>query len=239
MSFAFDPGQLSLSKGHFIDGAYGQAADEIEVLSPSNGALIGAVPCADAEMVSCAREIADALAARLMGRFAQHCPAVTHTEVPGSCPIISERRVARIDAIVREPVGQGAEILCGGKHFDHEGRSYQPTLLAGVARSNPAVTEEISGPVAMFESFESDEETMDLARHPTYGPGAGVFTRDLSRAMRVRQIPEARTVWINRYGRSRDHILPTGGWTASGLGKDLGREAYLANRRVKSVLIDL
>ncbi|WP_460275410.1 hypothetical protein [Celeribacter sp. ULVN23_4] len=46
-------------------------------------------------------------------------------------------------------------------------------------------------------------------------------------------------VWINGCGRSRDYILPTGGWKASGLGKDLGREAYHANRRMKSVLADL
>ncbi|EEX11934.1 aldehyde dehydrogenase [Citreicella sp. SE45] len=63
--------------------------------------------------------------------------------------------------------------------------------------------------------------------------------RDVSRALRVSRRLEAGTVWINRYGRSRDHLLPTGGWKASDLGKDLGREAYLANRRSKSVLIDL
>lgn len=57
--------------------------------------------------------------------------------------------------------------------------------------------------------------------------------------MRLVASLQAGTVWVNRYGRSRDHILPTGGWKASGLGKDLGREAYLANRRTKSVLIDL
>ncbi|TGS08425.1 aldehyde dehydrogenase family protein, partial [Mesorhizobium sp. M2E.F.Ca.ET.209.01.1.1] len=50
---------------------------------------------------------------------------------------------------------------------------------------------------------------------------------------------EAGTVWVNRYSRSRDHILPTGGYKRSGIGKDLGREAYLANRRTKSVLISL
>jgi aldehyde dehydrogenase (NAD+) len=50
---------------------------------------------------------------------------------------------------------------------------------------------------------------------------------------------QAGTVWVNRYGRSRDHILPTGGYKHSGIGKDLGRDAYLANRRTKSVLIGL
>ena len=41
-------------------------------------------------------------------------------------------------------------------------------------------------------------------------------------------------MWVNRYGRSRDHILPTGGYKSSGIGKDLGREAYLANRKSKA-----
>lgn len=49
----------------------------------------------------------------------------------------------------------------------------------------------------------------------------------------------AGTVWIHCYDRSQDHILPTGGSKGSGLGKDLGREAFLANRRTTSVLIDL
>ena len=84
-----------------------------------------------------------------------------------------------------------------------------------------------------------EEEALALADHPTYGLCAGVYTRDLSRALRAMKRIEAGTVWVNRYGRSRDHILPTGGYKASGLGKDLGREAFHANRRSKSVLIDI
>ena len=49
---------------------------------------------------------------------------------------------------------------------------------------------------------------------------------------------EAGTVWVNRYGRSADLVIPTGGYKRSGIGKDLGREAYEANLRSKSVLID-
>jgi tRNA modification GTPase len=82
-------------------------------------------------------------------------------------------------------------------------------------------------------------EALALADHPTYGLAAGLCTRDLSRAMRLMRALQVGTVWINRYGRSRDHILPTGGYKSSGMGKDLGRDAYHANRRAKSVLIDL
>jgi aldehyde dehydrogenase (NAD+) len=45
-------------------------------------------------------------------------------------------------------------------------------------------------------------------------------------------------VWVNRYGRSDDFVLPTGGFKRSGMGKDLGRQAYEANLRHKTVLID-
>ena len=183
--------------------------------------------------------IAEALAGRLAERFRRHHPAETWAGAPGFSPIISERQLSRIDGIVQAAVGRGAEILAGGGRFDRNGSFYRPTLIGGVTADNPAVTEEIFGPVATFQTFETEEEAMALAAHPTYGLCAGLFTRDLSRAMRLTRRLEAGTVWVNRYGRSRDHILPTGGWKASGLGKDLGREAFLANRRTKSVLIDL
>jgi aldehyde dehydrogenase (NAD+) len=66
-----------------------------------------------------------------------------------------------------------------------------------------------------------------------------VHTRDLGRAMRAMRSLQAGTVWINRYGRSSDFIIPTGGYKQSGIGKDLGRQAYESNLRLKSVLIDL
>ncbi len=195
--------------------------------------------CVAGSRIIVAREIADELAARLAERFRAFRPADTFAADPGFCPIISDRQLQRIDSIVQAGAKQGGEIMCGGAQFDHAGSFYQPTLIAGVDAANPAVTEEIFGPVATFQTFETEEEAMQLADHPTYGLCAGLFTRDLSRALRLSRKLKAGTVWINRYGRSRDHILPTGGWKASGLGKDLGREAYHANRRTKSVLVDL
>ncbi len=183
--------------------------------------------------------IAEPLAARLRDRFRAETPVETLAGRDGLSPIISAAQMGRIHGIVTAAQERGAEILCGGAPFERAGSFYQPTLLAGVAADNPAVTEEIFGPVATFQTFHGEEEAMALAAHPTYGLAAGLFTRDLSRALRLTRRLEAGTVWVNRYGRSQDHILPTGGWKASGLGKDLGREAYLANRRSKSVLIGL
>ncbi|WP_339115186.1 aldehyde dehydrogenase family protein [Thioclava sp. GXIMD2076] len=195
--------------------------------------------CVAGSRILVAASVADELAAKLMVEFAKQVPDVTHAGSVGFSPIISARQMGRIDSIVQAARAQGGEILCGGAAFDREGSFYQPTIIGGVDETNPAVTEEIFGPVATFQTFESEEDAMAQAAHDTYGLCAGLFTRDLSRALRLGGRLEAGTVWINRYGRSRDHILPTGGWKASGLGKDLGREAYRANRRTKSVLIDL
>jgi aldehyde dehydrogenase (NAD+) len=56
--------------------------------------------------------------------------------------------------------------------------------------------------------------------------------------MRAMRGIAAGTVWVNRYGRSGDMIIPTGGFKQSGIGKDLGRQALEASMRYKSVLID-
>jgi len=195
--------------------------------------------CVAGSRLIVAEEIADALSeaiARYMGNIK---PGVTWDENTQYSPIISERQICRIDEIVQKAVRLGAQSVVGGKRMDREGYFYEPTLLRGVDESSPAVTEEIFGPVLTIQTFSEEDEALALADHPTYGLAAGLFTRNLSRAMRVTKSLQAGTIWVNRYGRSRDHILPTGGYKSSGIGKDLGREAYLANRKSKSVLIDL
>ncbi|BCH60972.1 aldehyde dehydrogenase [Agrobacterium vitis] len=154
-------------------------------------------------------------------------------------PIISQRQRERIDSIVKAAIDAGAECLTGGDIMEGDGYFYTPTLLSHVDQHSPAVTQEIFGPVLTMQTFEHEDEALALADHPTYGLCAGLFTRDLSRALRLTRALQAGTVWVNRYGRSRDHILPTGGYKQSGIGKDLGREAYHANRKSKSVLIGL
>lgn len=154
-------------------------------------------------------------------------------------PIISQRQRERIDSIVKAAIDAGAECLTGGDIMEGDGYFYTPTLLSHVDQHSPAVTQEIFGPVLTMQAFEHEDEALALADHPTYGLCAGLFTRDLSRALRLTRALQAGTVWVNRYGRSRDHILPTGGYKQSGIGKDLGREAYHANRKSKSVLIGL
>lgn len=183
--------------------------------------------------------VADALVEALRRGMSGAQAGPTWSEDSSFSPIISRKQMDRIDGLVRMSVAEGAQLVTGGAPMDGRGYFYQPTILTNVSDGTTAVNEEIFGPVLTIQTFANEEEAVSLARHPTYGLAAGLYTRDLSRAVRVVKRIEAGTVWVNRYGRSRDHILPTGGYKASGIGKDLGRAAYRANRREKSVLIDL
>jgi len=155
-------------------------------------------------------------------------------------PIISALQADRIDGIVRRSIESGAEALTGGRrmHCAGDGAYYEPTLLVGVTSQTEAVRDEIFGPVLTVQSFEDDDEGLALADHPVYGLASGVHTGSLRRALRAVREIKAGTVWVNRYGRTADHVIPTGGFKGSGIGKDLGRQAFEASLRVKSTLID-
>ena len=183
--------------------------------------------------------IAAPLVEAIVDRMKTAVPLPTWDAAAQYSPIISERQRERIHAIVSAARAAGGECLTGGAPMDAPGYFYAPTVIAGVNAGSPAVTEEIFGPVLTLQTFREEEEALALADHPTYGLAAGLFTCDLSRAIRLIRRLQAGTIWVNRYGRSRDHILPTGGYKQSGIGKDLGREAFHANRKSKSVLISL
>jgi aldehyde dehydrogenase (NAD+) len=101
------------------------------------------------------------------------------------------------------------------------------------------VREEIFGPVLTVQRFDDEDEAFALANDSVYGLAAGVHTSNLGRALRAVRRIQAGTVWVNRYGRTSDFVIPTGGYKQSGIGKDLGRQAYESNPRYKSALIAL
>jgi len=153
-------------------------------------------------------------------------------------PIISGRQAASIEEAVRQSVGEGASVSLALDRLEGPGGVFlSPCILSDVTSRTRAVRDELFGPVLTVQTFENEEEALSLASHATYGLAAGVHTTDLGRAMRAVRGLKAGTVWVNRYGRSSDFVIPTGGYGGSGIGKDLGRQAVEANLRYKSVLM--
>ncbi len=183
----------------------------------------------------------DEVVERITAAFEAHRLGTTWDAATTMGPIISESQLTAIDSVVQRARAAGAEAVTGGGRATapQSGSYYQPTLLAGVAADSEAVQGEIFGPVLTVQSFADEDEAYALANSTRYGLAAGIHTSDLARALRAVRSLEAGTIWVNRYGRSDDFILPTGGFKQSGVGKDLGRDAYLAACKVKTALIQI
>ncbi len=186
------------------------------------------------------RGIADRFIERVGEIFAELKAGNTWDHDTTMSPIISTPEMERIDGIVQRAVAAGGQLVAGGGRIatGNGGAFYQPTILTNIDSGMEAVKSEIFGPVMTAQVFDDESEALALADHPEFGLAAGVHTANIGRALRMARGIEAGTVWINRYGRSADFVIPTGGYKRSGIGKDLGRQAYEANLRYKSVLVE-
>ncbi|WJD72195.1 aldehyde dehydrogenase family protein [Pseudomonas asiatica] len=186
------------------------------------------------------RRLVEPLIDSIIGEVQKLRPGLTWSAASSYSPIISRAQAMGISDRVEQSVSQGAEVLFGGDFFAETGNGffYRPTIVSSVSAQMPVVREELFGPVLTVQTFEDEEEGLALADHPTYGLAAGVHTSDIGQALRATRRIAAGTIWVNRYGRSGDMIMPTGGFRSSGIGKDLGRKAMEANLQYKSVLID-
>ncbi len=183
--------------------------------------------------------VADEVLARILARARQITAGPTWRSATTFPPIISAAQLDRISALVQRALGAGAHALLGGHRIEAQGLGayFAPTILAGITPGMEVVREEVFGPVLTVQTFRDEDEAFGLANDSRYGLAAGVYTGDLSRALRALRRLDVGTVWINRYGRTADFVIPTGGFRQSGIGKDLGRQSFESCLRYKSALI--
>ena len=153
-------------------------------------------------------------------------------------PLMSELQLHRVQSLVGTGVQAGAEVLVGGKHIGENGYFYQPTILLNTSPDMRVQREEIFGPVLCAMSFESPEEIPRVANQTRYGLAASIWTRDISKALRLAQRLDAGTVWVN-CTNVFDPNLPFGGFKESGWGREFGPEGVEAFTESKAITVKL
>jgi betaine-aldehyde dehydrogenase len=151
--------------------------------------------------------------------------------------IVSDEQLEAIEGYVSQGKREGAELLLGGERLATPvGRFYQPTVFGGVSSSMVIAREEIFGPVLSILTFRDLDEAITLANSTPYGLSAGIWTRDIDKALRAARAVRAGTIWVNAWLEGYPE-LPFGGFGASGLGRELGRQAIAAFTETKTIQI--
>ena len=130
-------------------------------------------------------------------------------------PLISSDDRDRVKEWVDEAVAAGAELLSGGELTDDD-RCLEPTVLRDPPADSKVWCEEIFGPVAVLSDFSSFDEAIELANDSRYGLQAGIFTRDVGRAIEAGRRLEFGGVLVNEVPTFRADQMPYGGVKDSG-----------------------
>jgi succinate-semialdehyde dehydrogenase/glutarate-semialdehyde dehydrogenase len=226
----------STQVGRIIQGAAGLRPTQLEL-----GSIASTIVCADADLPAAVRKTI-AAGFRKAGqvctsvqrlyvqrgahdRFVQLLLDELSGRVAGDPrdaatfigPMISVEAADRVASWVDAAVRGGAQLLAGG---DRKGALYQPTVLTAVPADADVLTREVFGPLICLIPFDDLDEAVHGANDTPFGLAAGIFTTDLSTALRAARRLRFGGVHVNEASSSRIDLMPFGGVKCSGHGKE-------------------
>jgi lactaldehyde dehydrogenase/glycolaldehyde dehydrogenase len=156
-------------------------------------------------------------------------------------PKVSRAELEKVEALVAEAVGAGAELRLGGARPSPlptpAGHWYAPTVLTGIRPGMPILSREIFGPVVPILPFATLEEAIAIGNDSRYGLSAYLFTRDMPTIMKVVAELSFGEVYVNRVGPEALQGYHTG-YRDSGPGGDDGAHGLDAYLRKKTVYLN-
>ncbi|KAI0136176.1 aldehyde dehydrogenase domain-containing protein [Xylariales sp. AK1849] len=152
-------------------------------------------------------------------------------------PLADKSSFERVKAMISRGKEE-AELVVGGEQYGTEGCFMKPTVFVNPKPDAQILREEVFGPVAVVLTFKTEEDVIKLANDTEFGLMAGVFTRDISRALRVSSKVDSGVVGINCISVMNLQV-PFGGRKASGIGREFGEYALRAFTEPKTVLINI
>jgi len=182
--------------------------------------------------------------AKIVGEFIERFVAATRRLKVGDPhdpstvvgPMISEAEARRAEEWVQAAVQQGARIVEGGRR---EGALLYPTILTDVRPEMRVMCDEIFGPVVSVVPFSALDDAITQVNSTSFGLAAGLFTRDVMRAMVTARRLHVGVVHINEPSSSRADLMPFAGVKDSGVGREGPKYAMREMTEERLVTISL
>ncbi|MFT5544785.1 NAD-dependent succinate-semialdehyde dehydrogenase [Rheinheimera aquimaris] len=134
-------------------------------------------------------------------------------------PLIDDKALQKVTELTQSALDDGATLLLGGHHHSFGERFFQPTVLGNVTAEMTISQQEIFGPVAAIQQFDTEQDAIELANSTEYGLAAYFYSRDIGRVFRVSQALQFGMVGINE-GMVSNAAAPFGGVKQSGYGRE-------------------
>ncbi|MFY9586839.1 MAG: aldehyde dehydrogenase [Actinomycetota bacterium] len=140
-------------------------------------------------------------------------------------PLVAKRQQERVEKYIALGQEEGARVVVGGNGRPDgldKGWYVQPTVFADVSNDMRIAQEEIFGPVLAVIPYNDEDDAVRIANESEYGLAGSVWTTDADKGMDIMRRVRTGTTAVNRY--LMDFFAPFGGYKASGLGREFGRE---------------
>ena len=152
-------------------------------------------------------------------------------------PMVDRSHLKRVENMVERGKSE-AELLVGGSPKGDMGCYMTPTVFLNPNNDAEIYRDEIFGPVSIIKTFNTEEEVLKLANDTEFGLMSGIFTKDVTRALRVSSALESGVVGVNCISTLSTQT-PFGGKKQSGFGRELGEYALRAYTEPKTILINM
>jgi aldehyde dehydrogenase (NAD+) len=155
-------------------------------------------------------------------------------------PLVSQEQYDRVTAYLNDGRKGAGKLRFGGGRPPHLETGYfvEPTLFECADMTHAICREEIFGPVAVAIPFQGEEQAVEMANSLEYGLVAGVYCRDISRALSLASRIDAGSIWINGWFVGGVQA-PTGGNKDSGIGRERGLPGVRNYLSIKNIGIRL
>jgi betaine-aldehyde dehydrogenase len=152
-------------------------------------------------------------------------------------PLVAERQQERVDKYIALGQEEGARVVVGGNGRPagfEKGWYVQPTVFADVDNSMRIAQEEIFGPVLAVIPYDDVDDAVRIANDSEFGLAGSVWTGDHELGMDVARRVRTGTFGVNKY--SMDFVAPFGGFKASGIGREFGKEGLEHYLELKTIV---